>query len=159
MIDLNLIKSRLEKLQEGTWKTTDLGIAPDTFKGVISIHPNGEWTHVCSFEDAWPFENEEANAEFVAHSRQDIVSLIKEIEESREKAKQTRNYEEEHKANLDAYGLLLKVIQRSLACITQRQVNTAKGFLSLAVAANEGEISFEDVYAILETTSTDILCG
>lgn len=157
MLDLNPIKNRLEKLQEGTWKITDLGVTPHTFKGVICVQPDGDWTHVCSFEDAWPFEDEKINSDFVAHSREDITSLIKEVEECREKLKNVIT--EEHKANLDAYGLLVKVIQRSLTCIAQRQVNTARSFLSLAVAANEGEISFEDVYAILESASTDILCG
>lgn len=94
-MDLQPIKNRLSAITPGEWKSTVFGGGKDTFVGVKANQPDNDWYHICSMEYS-PAEDVEANALFVAHSKQDITNLVSEVERLRKRLEIVEAQHEEY---------------------------------------------------------------
>jgi hypothetical protein len=92
MLNLQAIKDRLAKVTPGKWRPATFGTKSDNFRGVAADQEDGDWYHICSCEDSIS-EDEDANAEFLGHSKQDIEDLITEVERLQKELKDLEEVE------------------------------------------------------------------
>jgi hypothetical protein len=85
---LNEVKNRAAKATKGPWAKSEICGEVDAF--TIKYKENGTWFRCAKI---WEFENNEANADFVAHSRTDIETLVAMLELCTEFIKQVSPYQ------------------------------------------------------------------
>jgi hypothetical protein len=83
ILDLQAIRKRAEAATEGPWQAHKYSVSSEHTK---SENYAGEIDDICSLNDGEYIENynAEADAEFIAHARQDVPALIAEVERLRE---------------------------------------------------------------------------